>query len=243
MYNKGDTFILFKITSPRSVIVNNPNYPDKEYCIILSRGWNGWERNLKTTITAKNKGCIFHSHVLLFLFWYFVTMSCKLPEVLKTPKREQGKGETEKVRYNSVKGGQNEITAIKQFCTGTHFTHTIHCDLKQWLCESTYVCSARAGVCDVFFSEVYFNAVSVCLPWAQSSITLNPTAKQEGVTKRGKTSTETKDLKQGAKWNHLRSIWGTDSVVRLRVQKSTLSEFDVGRCGRIKKSVLCLTAY
>lgn len=55
----------------------------------------------------------FHSHVLFFLFWYFVTMSCKL-ERTERGTRER-KRETEEVRYtnNSVKRGQNEITVNK----------------------------------------------------------------------------------------------------------------------------------
>lgn len=95
--------IPFKMTSPRSVIANSTNWKDKEYCIILSCGWNGREgkKNSKTTMMTETKDAF---SILTFCSFFSDILSpclancqkCGTHQMWNKEKRETEQGETHK---------------------------------------------------------------------------------------------------------------------------------------------------
>ena len=85
-------------------------------------------------VRVGRKDAFSNSHVLFFLFWYFVTMSCKLWKVLENTNKQRE--EKERNTNNSVKRGQNEISANKSFLHLLPHTHkhgiTILCKSVTW---------------------------------------------------------------------------------------------------------------
>lgn len=65
------------------------------------------EKGEKQKHNDEHKRCSFYSHVLFFLFWYFVTMSCKLPGGCR--RRETQKKERVRDKNNTVHAANKDL--------------------------------------------------------------------------------------------------------------------------------------